>query len=545
MVTTGAGRGALRVYLGAAPGVGKTYRMLQEAHRRAERGTDIVVGIVETHGREHTAALIDGLEVIPRRTIEHRGAVLHELDVEAVLDRRPEVVAVDEFAHTNAPGSVATKRWQDVERLLDAGIDVITTVNIQHLESLNDALLRITGVQQAETIPDAVVRQADQIELVDMAPEALHRRMIHGNVYPPERVDKALANYFRIGNLTALRELALLWVADRVEEELRRYRSDRSIDRPWETRERLVVAVTGSPWSEPLIRRAARMAERSRAELIGVHVRRSDGLGSDTADDQIAKHRQLLVDLGGRYHEVVGDDPARQLTAFARGENATQLLLGTSRRGRLDELLHGSVINRAIRNSPDLDVHVISHDADGDEPPIWRSAPRTMSRHRFTARRRALAWVLAVVGPIVLTAVFVPFREDNGLPGVLPAYLLLVVIAAVTGGTGPALLASVGGFALGNVFLTRPFETFRITALSSVVGLVSFLSVALLVAVIVGRLGRQSAEAETARTQARALASASATLADTDPVPELLGQLRILLELDAMAVLDEHGETIV
>ncbi len=539
-------RGQLRIYLGAAPGVGKTYRMLQEGHRRIERGTDVVVGIVESHGRPRTEELIDGLEVVPRRRVEYRGTILEELDVDAVIARRPDVVLIDEYAHTNAPGSSRAKRWEDVDAVLDAGIDVISTVNVQHLGSLNDALLRITGVEQSETVPDAMVRAADQIEFVDMAPEALHRRMIHGNVYPQARVDAALGNYFRLGNLIALRELALLWVADRVEEELQEYRVTQQIERPWETRERLVVAVTGSPFGDGLIRRAARIAERSRADLIGVHVRRSDGLGNTSDDDAITRHRQLLVDLGGRYHEVVGDDPARQLVAFARAENATQLVLGTSRRGRLDELLHGSVINAAIRNSPDIDVHVISHsDSEaGASTPTWRSTKRS-SRPTFSNRRRLTAWLLAVFGPIVLAVAFAPLREEEGLPGALPAFLFLVIVVALAGGTGPAVVASIAGFAIGNLTLTQPYGTLRITELSSVIGLSSFLAVGILAAFIVGRLGRQSAAAETARAQARALASAAATLADVDPVTELLGQLRVLLGLDAMAVLDGDDRVIV
>ena len=217
-------RGQLRIYLGNAAGVGKTYAMLGEGHRRAERGTDVVVGFVETHGRTHTEELVEGLEVVPRARLPYRGSMFEEMDLDAVLARRPEVVLVDELAHSNIPGSTHAKRWQDVEDLLDAGIDVISTVNIQHLESLNDVVEKITGVPQRETLPDAVVRAADQVELVDMTPEALRRRMAHGNIYPPEKIDAALTNYFRTGNLTALRELALLWLADRVDEGLQRYR---------------------------------------------------------------------------------------------------------------------------------------------------------------------------------------------------------------------------------------------------------------------------------------------------------------------------------
>lgn len=248
-------RGRLTVYLGAAPGVGKTYAMLDEAHRRLSRGTDVVVGLVESHGRLATAAQLEGLEVLPRRVLVHRGSEFTELDVAAVLVRAPQVVMVDELAHTNVPGSRHAKRWQDVHDLLDAGIDVVTTVNVQHLESLNDDVEAITGVRQRETVPDHVVRDADQIQLVDLPPEALRRRLAHGNVYRAEQIDASLTQYFRVGNLTALRELALLWLADRVDDALASYRRDHRIESPWPARERVVVAVTGGAEGETLLRR--------------------------------------------------------------------------------------------------------------------------------------------------------------------------------------------------------------------------------------------------------------------------------------------------
>src|SRR2546430_3478410 len=256
------GRGRLRIYLGSAAGVGKTYAMLSEGHRRVERGADVVVGFAEAHERPQTSALLAGLEVLRRATLEYRGGTFEEMDLDAVLARRPEIALVDEFAHTNVPGSRNEKRWQDVEELLDAGIDVISTVNIQHLDSLNDVVERITGIQQRETLRDDIVRRADQVELVDMTPEALRRRMAHGNIYKPEKVDAALANYFRPGNLAALRELALLWVADKVDDSLHEYMENHGIMAAWETRERIVVALTGAPGGEHLVRRAARMATR-------------------------------------------------------------------------------------------------------------------------------------------------------------------------------------------------------------------------------------------------------------------------------------------
>ncbi|HEX4787678.1 MAG TPA: histidine kinase, partial [Actinospica sp.] len=324
-------RGKLRVYLGAAPGVGKTFKMLEEGHRRAERGADVVGAYVETHGREATARMADGLELLPRTSREYRGTDFLEMDLDAVLARHPQIALVDELAHSNVPGGRHEKRWQDIQDLLDAGIEVITTVNIQHLESLNDVVERITGVPQRETVPDEVVRSADQIELVDMSPESLRRRLAHGNVYAAEKVDAALGNYFRVGNLTALRELALLWVADRVDEGLQRYREEHGIGRVWEARERVVIALPGDDAGDMLIRRAARIAARSSGgELLAVHIARSDGLSGDTSPTALAAQRHLVETLGGSYHTIVGDDVPRALIEFAQAKNATQLVLGTS-----------------------------------------------------------------------------------------------------------------------------------------------------------------------------------------------------------------------
>ncbi|HEY5247668.1 MAG TPA: universal stress protein, partial [Dermatophilaceae bacterium] len=342
------GRGTLRIYLGAAPGVGKTFAMLDEGRRRAERGTDVVVGFVETHGRRHTAEQLEELELVPRREISYRGAPFTEMDVEAVLARGPAVALVDELAHTNVPGSANEKRWQDIHLLLTAGIDVISTVNIQHLESLNDVVEKITGVPQRETVPDVVVRDADQVEVVDMAPEALRRRMAHGNIYAAEKMDAALRNYFRVGNLTALRELALLWTADKVDEALHLYREQNDIEETWETRERVVVALKGGPEGETLIRRAARVAARSAGrDLLAVHVTRSDGL-TGVSPAIMAGKRKLVETLDGTYHQIVGDDVADALLEFAHAENATQLVLGGSRRSRLSALLTGPGISADV-----------------------------------------------------------------------------------------------------------------------------------------------------------------------------------------------------
>jgi two-component system, OmpR family, sensor histidine kinase KdpD len=532
-------RGTLRVYLGAAPGVGKTFAMLNEGWRRCQRGADVVVGLVETHNRANTAAQLQDLEVVPRRVVSYRDTSLTEMDVDAVLARRPEVALVDELAHTNAPGSRHEKRWQDIEELLDAGIDVITTLNIQHLESLNDVVARITGVTQRETVPDALVRRADQIELVDMSPEALRRRMAHGNIYPSERVDAAMANYFRPGNLGALRELALLWVADRVEDSLQAYLADHGITAAWETRERVVVALTGAPSGEALIRRAARMAGRFKGELVGVRVLRSDGLATRPSPE-LEVQRRLLDELGGTYHEVVGDDPAVTLVDFAHGQMATQLVLGATGRSRRTQLLSGSVISRVVRLAGPMDVHVISTDAAVGEPPVAeRHPPRALPR-----RRRWLAAGAAVVVLPVLTVVLVQVRGDLALQTVLLLYLAVVVAIAGAGGLVVGLSTAVAGFLLVNWYFTPPIETFTISDPENFFALVEFVLVAALVSVLVDRAARRHREALRARTEAEALARTTASLlTEEDPLPGLVAHVQTTFGFAAAALMARDGSS--
>ncbi len=524
----------LRIYLGAAPGVGKTYAMLNEGRRRSQRGTDVIVGFVETHGRDRTAAQLEGLETVPRVKVEYRGTTVEEMDLPAVLARRPDVALVDELAHTNIPGVQHAKRWEDVEDLLAAGIDVITTVNIQHLESVNDVVERITGVRQRETIPDAVVRAADQIELVDMAPEALRRRMAHGNIYAADRIDAALANYFRPGNLAALRELALLWVADRVDDALEEYRERHGITEPWETRERVVVAITGAPSADDLIRRAARIANRAHGELLGVHVRSDEGLVVD--DGHVGEQRRLLEELSGTYHEVAGSDIAAALVDFARAENATQLVLGASQRSRLTELARGSVINRVVRLSGPIDVHVISQRADAGD------ADRTVPRvHRHPAalnpRRRAAGWALAALGIPALSAVLTQMRDEVSLPSVLLLFLLLVVTVATVGGLAPALAAALVGFLVVNYYFTPPIHEWTVAEAENLLALATFLVVALVVSALVAAAARRTAEATRAAAEASTLASLAGTIASPDPLPVLVDHLQHAFGLAGAALL--------
>ena len=355
--------GHFRIYLGAAAGVGKTFAMLNEGHRRKQRGTDVVIGFVESHGRPHTEELIADLEVVPRRIVEYRSTTFEEMDVDGVIQRHPKVVLVDELAHTNIPGSGRNqKRWQDVMDILSAKIDVISTVNIQHLESIADAVEQITGVPIRERVPDWVLRKADQIELVDSSPEQLRRRMLHGNIYPPEKVPKALTNFFREDNLMALRELALRFLADETEEELLGHLKDRQTSVLWDTSERILVGVTAAPGTDTIVRRASRMASRIKAELHVLHIISSEGVKRSN-EAQLEVLRQLTIDVGAQWHEVRADDPAQALFEFARSHQITQIVVGSSGRSRWQELKSGGSIVRKISQlaAPvGIDVHIIA-----------------------------------------------------------------------------------------------------------------------------------------------------------------------------------------
>lgn len=533
-------RGQLRIYLGAAPGVGKTYTMLEEAHRRLNRGTDLVVGFVETHGRPQTAALLDGLEVVPRRTIEYRGAEFTEMDVNAVLARRPEVAVVDELAHTNVPGSRNEKRWQDVHELLDAGITVLSTVNIQHLESLNDVVEQITGIAQRETVPDEIVRSAGQVELVDMTPEALRRRMAHGNIYRPDKIDAALGNYFRIGNLAALRELALLWLADKVEDQLDRYRAEHGIATTWETRERVVVALTGGPEGETLIRRAARVAARAArgADVMAVHVTRSDGLvGADPA--QLARQRLLVESLGGTYHQVVGDDIPRALLDFARGVNATQIVLGASRRGRFAQIFSPGVGVTTTALSGPIDVHLVTHEQVGrGRISIGMGLGTALSR-----RRRLAGFGLALFGMPLLTFVLLLAGAELSLASDLLLFLVAVIGVALVGGLWPALLAAIFGSLLLNYYFTPPVRTFTIAERENLLALVVFLLVAAAVSTVVDLAARRTRDAARASADAQTLATvAGSVLRGARPLTALLERLREMFRLTSVTLLERSPD---
>lgn len=499
-------RGRLRVLLGAAPGVGKTYGMLEEGKRLLDEGRDVVIGYVEPHGRVAIGEMTDGLEVIPRATITHSGMEFTEMDLAALVARHPEVVLVDELAYANAPGSPHEKRWQDVEDLRDAGIDVITTVNIENVESLNDAVEQITGIRQRETVPDRVLRAADQIEVVDLAPQAIRDRLAAGVIYPAEQIDAAQSNYFRLGNLTALRELSLLWLADEVDSALRKYRAQHGIESTWEARERIVVAVTGGPEGETLLRRGARIAARSAGgELLAVHVTNPNGFQRDL--ESFTALRTLTERLDGTFHQVVGEDVPRALVDFARAADATQLVIGVSRRGRLRAAITGPGIGATvIRESGSIDVHIVTHEQAG----TVLALPRLGGA--LSIRRRIAGFVVALVGGPLLTWLLLSMRSAASITSDVLAYQLLVILVALIGGIWPALFAAIlSGLTL-NYFFVAPALSLSVYEPVHLLALVLYVLSAALVSYVVDQAARRSRAATRSAAESELLATVAGSV---------------------------------
>lgn len=516
-------RGRLRILLGAAPGVGKTYAMLEEGKRLAGDGKDVVIGLVEPLDRAATAAMTQSLELIPRAVVRSGDDEYTEMDVPAVLARHPDFALVDELAHSNAPGSINEKRWQDVETLLRAGISVISTVNIEHIESLNDVVRQITGLLQSETIPDEVVRAADQIEVIDLDPQTLLDRLAAGNVYPASRIDAGLSNYFRLGNLTALRELTLLWLADEVDSALKDYRAEHGIASKWEARERVVVALTGGEEGDTLLRRGARIAARSAGgELLAVHVTSQDGSRSASAE-ALAQQRALVEKLGGTYHQVVGDDIPRALVDFARAANATQLVIGVSRRSRLASALTGPGIGASvIRESGNIDVHIVNLARAGERFVLPRFVGGAL-----TAKRRVAGFAIALVGGPLVTWLLIVLRSEESLTSDVLTYQFLVVIVALVGGIWPALFAAVlSGLTL-NLLFVEPLYTVTIAEPRLLFAITLYVLNAVLVSYVVDQAARRSRAAQRAAAESELLATvAGSVLRGEGAVQALLTRTR-------------------
>lgn len=526
-------RGILRIFLGAAPGVGKTYTMLEEAHAQMEAGVDVVAGIVLDHGRPQTRAQLQGLEVLEPQHLQYRDTDFQELDVGALISRKPSLALIDEYAHTNIPGAGNAKRWEDVEQILEAGIDVYSTVNVQHLASLGDVVENITGVRPQETVPDELVRHADQLELVDIPPELLRQRLSAGNVYAAHKVDAALANYFRLGNLTALRELALLWLADRVEEGVAAYRESHGISASWPTRERIVVGLTGGAEGEILLRRAARILSRvSGGELLAVHIPLSDGVAGSVPVD-LEGQRQLVKDLGGSYHSVSGEDPARALLDFARSVGATQIVIGSSRhRPLFGNFARPGVGAQVVRGAGDMDVHMVPH------PHIAKGRQR-VARGDLGKSRVWAGFAMALVIPVLVQLV----TGDLSLQSTMLIQFAGTIAVALVGGLWPAVLAAVWSSLLLNFYSAPPVNTLTISDPENLLALGVFLVVAIAVALAVDQSARRSREASRAGAEAATLSElARGMLASQDTVQVFLEQVREHFGMRAVTLFNKHDD---
>ena len=489
-------RGRLKIFLGAAPGVGKTYEMLSAAQQRMRDGGDVVVGVVETHGRKETQALLTGLEVIPRREVEYRGRTLEEMDLDALLQRRPQLALIDELAHTNAPGSRHPKRYQDVEELLAAGIDVYATLNIQHVESLNDVVARITRIRVRETVPDSVIEKADDIELIDMTPEDLIQRLKEGKVYVPHQAERAIRHYFAPGNLTALRELALRRTAQRVDEQMVRYMQAHAIKGPWATSERVLVCVSGDPDVTTVVRYARRMADRLKAPWTALHVETARNLRMTEAErNRVAEALRLAQRLGGEAVTLPGQDVAETVTEYARANNVTQIMAVQSPRQRWRDWFSEPVAQRIIRKAEGATVYVVSQPRkmESDDTHATRPQPRSFGW-------QPQVWLGSIGCVAAAAALGLPVRQAIGPGSISLLFLTAVLVSAVLFGLWPALFACVVATLAYNFLFLPPLYTFTIADPENVVALFFFAVAAVIVSNLTARV---RAQAITARARAR------------------------------------------
>src|SRR5215510_4159726 len=535
------GRGRLKIFLGAAPGVGKTYTMLEAAQVRKREGVDVVVGVVETHGRPETDALLQGLEIVPRRQIEYRGKVLEEMDLDAILARRPQLILVDELAHTNIPGSRHPKRYLDVEEQLAAGIDVYTTVNIQHLESLNDTVSQITGTRVRETIPDRILDGAAEIELVDLSPDELLQRLREGKVYVPEQAQRAIQRFFRLGNLTALRQLALRRTAERVDEQMQTYMQAHAIPGPWPAGERIPVCVSSSPHSPRLVRTARRMADRRHAEWLAVYIEtlRHHRL-SDADRDRLGQTLRLAEQLGGEVVTIPGHDVAEDLIRYAQTRNVTEVILGKSRRSRWSELWRGSVVYDIIRKSGTIDVYVINEGEEG--------APQTPTSP-VLQRPLIHAYVLSAAVVCVAGVTAKILESFLALPNLSMIFLTAVLFSATTWGLGPSIFASILSLLVYDFFFVSPVFTFTVANPQDILALVVFLITAVLTSNLAARVRHQADAAKHREARTAALYALSRQIAGAvgldDVLRAIVMQVSQILGAEVVVLLPEAYQRVV
>jgi two-component system sensor histidine kinase KdpD len=508
------GRGRLKIFLGAAPGVGKTYAMLEAAQMRKHAGIDVVIGVVESHGRPETEELLQGLEIVPRRQIEYRKRVFEEMDLDAILARRPQLVLVDELAHTNIPGSRHAKRYLDVEELLAAGIDVYTTVNIQHLESLNDTVAQIIGTHIRETVPDSILDRAAEVELVDLSPEELLQRLREGKVYVPEQAQRAMRRFFRLGNLNALRQLALRRTAERVDEQMQTYMHAHAIPGPWAAGERILVCVSSSPQSPRLVRAARRMADRRHAEWLAVYVETPRHYRLSDADrDRLAQTLRLAEQLGGEAVTIPGQDVAEELIRYARSQNVTEIILGKSLRSRWSELWRGSLVYDIVRKSGDIGVYVIT----GEDEPLPRMPPSPVRQ------RPAIYPYLWSTGAVYIAAGVAKILElFLSLPDLSLVFLPAVLFSAINWGLKPSIVASVLSVLAYNFFFVPPVYTFTVASPRDLLNLIVFLIVAILTSNLASRVRDQAEAAKRREARTAALYALSRQIAAAAELPDVL-----------------------
>jgi two-component system sensor histidine kinase KdpD len=540
-------RGRLKIFLGSAPGVGKTYEMLLTAQDRRRKGVDVVVGVVETHGRRETEQLLAGLEVIPRRRITYRGLVLQEMDLDAVLARRPTLVLVDELAHTNAPGARHPKRYLDVEEMLASGIHVYTTLNIQHVESLNDVVARITRIRVRETVPDGILDSADDIEVIDIAPDDLIQRLKEGKVYVPKTAQRALDHYFAPGNLTALRELALRRTAQRVDEQLLSHMRTHAIRGPWAAGERVAVCISESERCAALVRQAKRLADTLHAPWTALYVEtaRTRRL-TDIERDRIADCQRLAERLGGEAISVPGQDIAEGILRFALENNVTQIVIGKSNRARWFEMLHGSVVHDLVRQAGNISVHVTSGDAtDGGEA----VAPKTVRTRQPPKRADLTAYAVTAGAVAAALGLGLLMRPLIGIENVDLIFLIVVIFIAGRYGLWPSIAASIGSVLAYNFFFLPPLHTFTITNPAHVVALLFFLSAALVASNLAGRVRDQSVAARVRARTSEALYAFSRKVAGVATLDDLLWaasfQIASMLKLNVVILVPEDDQLLV
>ncbi|HEY7653282.1 MAG TPA: sensor histidine kinase KdpD [Methylomirabilota bacterium] len=534
-------RGKLKIFFGAAAGVGKTYAMLEAAREQRAQGVDVVVGWVETHGRADTLALLEGLEILPRRPVQYRGTTLQEFDLDAALARRPALILVDELAHTNAPGSRHAKRWQDVLELLDAGINVYSAMNVQHVDSLNDVVAKITGVVVRETVPDSIFDHTDEVELIDLPPDDLLQRLRDGKIYIPDQAREAIENFFRKGNLIALRELALRVTAQHVDAEMRHYMRDHAIRQTWPVRERLLVCIGPSPSSIRLVRAAKRMAEGLGAEWVVAYVETPAQVRlPQEARDRVAQTMRLAEQLGAEVHTLTGPRMSDEILAFARARNVSKIVVGKPERPLWKRIAMGSIVDTLVQGSGEIDVYVISGDRDDSRP-----APPRPWRQQTDWGPYGYALAAVAISTAIAWAMFPYFGPSN----LIMAYLLGVIVVASRCGRGPSLLASVLSVAAFDFFFVPPYFTFAVSDTQYVVTFSVMLVVALVISSLAVRIRAQAESARDREQRIAALYAMSRELASTRGVRELLRvAVRHITEVfraQAVVLLPEAGGRLV